>query len=139
MMSRDNLFSLRTKRPVDEYAELPSIVIDLLSLYDGKHFHVKRILSARSLWEYFNMFLFIEKGILNAGNKKLKKINKVYDLDFMYTLRLSVDELRAFLFLHKALILTVDPALRERVGFRARESFDKQAILQNYRAWSRDT
>lgn len=85
------------------------------------------------------MFLFIEKGILNAGNKKLKKINKVYDLDFMHTLRLSVDELRAFLELHKALILTVDPALRERVGFRARESFDKQAILQNYKAWSRDT
>jgi len=138
MISRDNLFSMRTKRPIDEYAELPYIVIDLLSLYNGHKFHLSRILASRKLWDNFNLFLFIEKGLFNTGNRKLRKLNKVYDLDFMEPLRLTDTELKVFLELHKALLLTGDPSLRERIGFRAIDCFDKSVILQNYKAWSRD-
>lgn len=130
---------------VDEFTELPSLVIDLKSLYGGNEVDIAKLDFIMDVWDDFNVYVWedVDVGVLSAikniiyTDRLREELVSLYEMDFVAFKRCSGDKLRRFLKFKRTVILSEREEVAREFGRFSVNCFDGREVRMCFEYWRR--
>lgn len=125
------------KPEIQEYEELPYLVIDFNSLYEKNQPVASKVHFLRAAFEDFNLYLWREPRMMKFMDRRWDDFINLYEIDYVQELQCDIQQLHSFLEIHRTIVITTDQKIVASIGWRAVANFDYSSVFHNFEYWAR--